>query len=84
MRRAASSRKAFVERVAAGERLAAQAALSVSGGGEEVMKGAEPQKAVGEAIPGTYKVGGRRMSRSRDRVRDSSLGIDKAPGNMNS
>lgn len=30
-------------------------------------------KAVGVAIPGTYRVGGRRMSRSRDRVRDSSL-----------
>ena len=35
---------------------------------------------VGEAIPGTYKVGGRRMSKPTGLVRDSSLGINKAPG----
>jgi hypothetical protein len=41
-------------------------------------------KAVGEAIPGTYKVGGRHMFRSTDRAGTAPVGIDKAPGNMNS
>jgi len=38
----------------------------------------------GEAIPGTYKVGGRRVPKPTGLDRDSSLGINKAPGNMNS
>ncbi|CAH2394531.1 conserved hypothetical protein [Mesorhizobium ventifaucium] len=32
------------------------------------------------AIPGTYKVGGRRMRKPTGLPRDSSLGIIKAPG----
>src|SRR5690606_137248 len=38
----------------------------------------------GETIPGTYKVGGRRVPGPTSPDRDSSLGINKAPGNMNS
>lgn len=37
---------------------------------------------VEKSIPGTYKVGGRRMSKPTSRDRDSSLGINKAPGKM--
>ena len=35
-----------------------------------------------ESIPGTYKVGGRRMKKPTGLSRDSSLGINKAPGKM--
>lgn len=32
-------------------------------------------------IPGTYNVGGRHVPKSTDQGRDSSQGINKAPGN---
>ena len=35
---------------------------------------------VEKSIPGTYKVGGRRMTKPTGLARDSSLGINKAPG----
>ena len=60
------------------ERLAPQALLEIGrsfgkkGVGHEQRR-CGAAKAVGETIPGTYNVGGRRMSRSTDRVRDSSL-----------
>ena len=79
MRRAASRRKCLVEPVATGKCLLAKPFLQSAGGGQRCME-CGATKVVGEAIPGTYSVGGRRVSRSRDRVRDSSLGIDKAPG----
>ena len=34
---------------------------------------------MGTSIPGAYKVGGRRVLKSTDKNRDSSLKIDKAP-----
>ena len=33
-----------------------------------------------DSIPGTYNVGGRRVTKPTSEIRDSSLGIDKAPG----
>jgi hypothetical protein len=49
------------------------------GTGPGAQKRVRATKAVGR-IPGTYKVGGRRVPKSTDKDRDSSLGDRKAPG----
>jgi hypothetical protein len=46
-------------------------------GGAKKRRSTQP---VEKSIPGTYKVGGRRMTKPTGLARDSSLGINKAPG----
>ena len=52
---------------------------SIRAGTDAGEKGAG-HKSRGITTPETYKVGGRHMTKSTDKARDSSLRVDKAPG----
>ena len=51
-------------------------------GTAERMESDDPRQPMERLIPGAYNVGGRRMPEPTGPARDSSLGINKAPGIM--
>ena len=72
-RRLASARNGADRRSRRAKASLRSLALRSVGLGSNMNEQCGATKAVGGSIPGTYSVGGRRVSRSTDRARDSSL-----------